>query len=99
MFEAFRDPRRIQPGPLGSAAVVIARFMSSGPVIAGRRFFVRSADRFRDGINEFVSSPEVGSCSLQEEEVLGHSVEALIGRGDGDRQSLAQLPCPRFTTP
>ena len=62
-------------------------------------FIVLSAHRVRDGMNEVVCLAEVGSCSLQEQEVLGHSVKALIGRRNRDRKRLTQLPLIRFTTP
>ena len=38
--------------------------------ICGRLFIVRSSDCLRDGIGQVVCSTEIGSCSLQEEQML-----------------------------
>ena len=38
--------------------------------ISGGLFVVRSADRLHDGIDQVVCSAEIGSCSLQEEQML-----------------------------
>jgi hypothetical protein len=38
--------------------------------ISGCLFVVRGSDCRRDGIDQFVRSTEIGSCSLQEEQVL-----------------------------
>ena len=44
--------------------------MSKYTEIFGRQFVVRSSDRLRDGIDQIVRSTEIGSCSLQEEQML-----------------------------
>ena len=44
--------------------------MSNYTDISGRLFVVRSSNCLRDGIDQFVRSTEIGSCSLQEEQVL-----------------------------
>lgn len=66
---------------------------------ARRLFFVRSADRFRDGSDQVVRPVELGSCSLQEDQVLGHSIEALIRHRDCDGDRLPQPPCIGFAAP
>jgi len=38
--------------------------------ISGRLFVVRGPDCLHDGIDQVVRSIEVGSCSLQEEQML-----------------------------
>jgi hypothetical protein len=38
--------------------------------IPGCLFVLRSSDCLRDGIDQFVRSTEIGSCSLQEEQML-----------------------------
>ena len=65
----------------------------------GCLFVVRSSDRLRDGIDQVVCFTEVGSCSLQEEQMLRRSVKALIRRRNcyGDR--LPQSPCTGFAAP
>jgi hypothetical protein len=40
------------------------------PVVSGRLFAVRSLDCLRDGSDEVVRFFEIGSCSLQEEQML-----------------------------
>ncbi len=44
--------------------------MSQYTDIYGCLFAVRSSDRLCDGIDQVVCSTELGSCSLQEEQVL-----------------------------
>jgi hypothetical protein len=44
--------------------------MSSYTEISGCLFVVRRSDRLHDGIDQGVRSPKVGSCSLQEEQML-----------------------------
>ncbi len=44
--------------------------MSNYTDISGCLFVVRSSDRLRDGIDQVVGSTEIGSCSLQEEQML-----------------------------
>ena len=44
--------------------------MSKCGGVAGWMFVVRSSDCLRDGINQVVRSTEIGSCSLQEEQML-----------------------------
>lgn len=63
------------------------------------RFVMRSPDRLRDGSDQAVGLIEVGSCSLQEEQMLGRSVEALIRRRDGHGDRLPQAPCLGFAAP
>ena len=38
--------------------------------VSDSRFVVWSADRLRDGINQIMSTTKIGSCSLQEEQML-----------------------------
>ena len=38
--------------------------------ISGGLFVVRRSDRLCDGIDQVVCSTEIGSCSLQEEQML-----------------------------
>ncbi len=38
--------------------------------ISGGLFAVRRPDRLHDGIDQVVRSTEIGSCSLQEEQML-----------------------------
>jgi hypothetical protein len=38
--------------------------------ISSGLFVVWSADRLRDGINQIMSTTKIGSCSLQEEQML-----------------------------
>jgi len=38
--------------------------------ISGFRFVVRSSDCLRNGIDQVMSPTEIGSCSLQEEQML-----------------------------
>jgi hypothetical protein len=61
--------------------------MSNYRDISERLSVVRSSDCLRDGIDQIVCTTEIGSCSLQEEQMLRRSVETLIGRRDcyGDR--------------
>jgi hypothetical protein len=40
------------------------------PIISVCRFVVRSSDGLRDGSDQVVCLIEVGSCSLQEEQML-----------------------------
>ena len=62
------DPLRIHfPAPGGEPITFIRVMM---PVIFGRLFVVRSLDCLHDGCNEVVCFIEVGSCSLQEEQML-----------------------------
>ena len=44
--------------------------MSNDTGIFGGLFVVRSSDCRRDGIDQVVCSTEIGSCSLQEEQML-----------------------------
>ena len=44
--------------------------MSNGMNISGRLFAVRSSDCLRDGSDQVVCFTEIGSCSLQEEQML-----------------------------
>ena len=44
--------------------------MSNYTDISGCLFVVRSSDCLRDGIDQVVCSTEIGSCSLQEEQML-----------------------------
>jgi hypothetical protein len=44
--------------------------MSDDTDIARRLFVVRSSDRLCDGIDQIVCFIEIGSCSLQEEQML-----------------------------
>ena len=44
--------------------------MSNCTNISGCLFVVRSSDRLRDGSDQVVCSTEIGSCSLQEEQML-----------------------------
>jgi hypothetical protein len=44
--------------------------MSNWMEISGCLFVVRSPDCLRDGIDQIVCSTEIGSCSLQEEQML-----------------------------
>ena len=44
--------------------------MSNWMEISGCLFAVRSSDCLRDGIDQIVCSTEIGSCSLQEEQML-----------------------------
>jgi hypothetical protein len=46
-----------------------------------------------------VRSTEIGSCSLQEEQMLRRSVEALIGRRNRYGDRLAQLPRTGLAAP
>ncbi len=54
--------------------------MSRQTDISGRLSVVRSSDCLRDRIDQVVCITEIGSCSLQEEQMLRRSVEALISR-------------------
>lgn len=56
-------------------------------VLSVFRFVVRNSDGLRDRSNQVVRFIELDSCSLQEEQMLRRSVEALIRRrnGNGDR--------------
>jgi hypothetical protein len=56
------------------------------------------ATRLRYRVDEIVRTVEAGSCSLQEEQVLSRSVDALIGRRDGDREGFAE-PSPLGIAP
>ena len=44
--------------------------MSKYTDISGCLFVVRSSDCLRDGIDQVVCPTEIGSCSLQEEQML-----------------------------
>ena len=44
--------------------------MSKYTAISGCLFVVRGSDCLDDGINQVVCSTEIGSCSLQEEQML-----------------------------
>jgi hypothetical protein len=44
--------------------------MTPDPEISGCLIVVRSADCLRHGIDQAVCSTEIGSCSLQEEQML-----------------------------
>lgn len=57
--------------------------MANFTEISGRMFAVRSADCLYDGIDQVVCSAEIGSCSLQEQQMLRSSVQTLIRRRDG----------------
>lgn len=50
--------------------------------ISARAFFVPSSDPLQDGGDQVVSLIEIGSCSLQEKQMLVRSVKALIRRRD-----------------
>jgi hypothetical protein len=43
-------------------------------------FVVRGSNSLRNGVNQVVCFTKIGSCSLQEEQMLRCSVEALISR-------------------
>jgi hypothetical protein len=48
--------------------------------VFGCQLVVRRPDCLPDGSDQVMRAIEVGSCSLQEEQMLGRSVEALIRR-------------------
>src|SRR5690242_4844326 len=67
--------------------------------ISGGLSVVRTSDDLRDGIDQTVRTTEVGSCSLQEEQMLGRSVKALISRRNRDGDRLTQSPPAGFAAP
>ena len=70
-LDALCDPLWIQPRtPGGEPVIYTSVMMSNYTDISGCLFVVRSSDCLRDGIDQVVCSTEVGSCSLQEEQML-----------------------------
>jgi hypothetical protein len=67
--------------------------------ISGRLFVVRGPDCLHDGIDQVVRSIKVRSCSLQEEQMLRRSVEALIRRRNRHGDRLPQAPGIGFAAP
>jgi hypothetical protein len=67
-LDALGDPLRIHSPVPESAPITYIRVLMSD--ISGCRFVVRSSDCLRDGSDQVVCTNEVGSCSLQEEQML-----------------------------
>lgn len=68
-------------------------------IVSGRVPVARGSNGPYDGSNQIVCILEVGSCSLQEEQMLRRSVEALVRRGNGHGDRLPQSPRPGFAPP
>src|SRR5579875_1134928 len=66
--------------------------MSKETAVCGYLVVVRGPDGLDDGVDQVMGPIEVGSCSLQEEQMLRRSVEALIGRRDRHGDRLPQSP-------
>jgi len=62
-------------------------------------FAVRSSDCLHDGSDQVMCCNEVGSCSLQEKQMLGRSVVAIINCRNGYGDRLSQSPRPSFAAP
>ena len=60
---------------------------------------MRGPDCPHDGIDQVVRSIEVGSCSLQEEQMLRRSVKAPVGRRNCHGDRLSQSPFIGFAAP
>ena len=60
---------------------------------------MRGPDCLHDGIDQVMRSIEVGSCSLQEEQMLRRSVEALIRRRERHGDRLPHAPGLGFAAP
>ncbi len=70
-LDALGDPLWVHTRAPGGEPVLCTRVMMTDSTdISGCLFVVRSSDCFRDGIDQLVRSTEVGSCSLQEEQML-----------------------------
>lgn len=67
-LDALGDPLRIDPPAPGAASVTWTRVIMS--VVSRHQFRMREADCLNDGSDEAVCLIEVGSCSLQEEQML-----------------------------
>src|SRR6185295_4646900 len=67
--------------------------------IFGRLFVARSADCLRDRVDQVMCSFEIGSCSLQEQQMLARSVEALISSRNCHGDRLPQSPCAGLASP
>jgi hypothetical protein len=68
---ALRDPFRIQSPPPGDEPIIDNCVVSSIDTdIFVCLFVVRYPDRSRDCVNQIMCFTEVGSCSLQEEQML-----------------------------
>jgi hypothetical protein len=99
-LDALRDPLGIRsrtPGgePIFYTGVMMFNFKD----ISGYLFVVRSSNRLGDGIDQVMGSTKIGSCSLQEEQMLRRSVEALISRRNCDGNRLPQSPCIGLAAP
>jgi hypothetical protein len=70
-LDALGDPLGIQPLELGGEPIIdTCTMMSNYTNIFGSLLGVRGPDCLHDGIDQVVCSREIGSCSLQEEQML-----------------------------
>ena len=70
-LDALCDPLGIQSLEFGGEPIIYTCVMMSNSTnISGCLFVVRSSDCLHDGIDQVVCSTEIGSCSLQEEQML-----------------------------
>jgi len=96
-LDALCDLFGILPRSTTSETVIPLRDLM--PDVCGCLYVVRRPDGFRDGIDQGMRCTEIGSCSLQEKQMLRRSVKALIGRRNGYPDGLPQSPCAGFSTP
>jgi hypothetical protein len=67
--------------------------------IFGRLLVAEISDCLSYRVDQVVCSFEVGSCSLQEKQMLARSVEALICRRNCYGDQLTQSPCAGLAAP
>jgi hypothetical protein len=70
-LDALRDPVRIQYRASGGDPIIDnGVMMAKETAISGWLFVVRGPDGLDDGVDQVMCPIEIGSCSLQEEQML-----------------------------